>query len=140
MDVLDILAGHYYQTHSARYFNRLPESISYAATIEDMYKQTEAIGIDIDFEFVDPTSWRYKTLVSNMSDSNAADATIKTKDGEGMRVKGYILLDNGRLMQIISITEDTAAVQREAARIFAVPPGTDYVIRLVEIENPWGII
>ena len=140
MDILDIYTGRYYQTHSARYFNHLPESISYGATLEDICKMTDAIGSDIDFEFVDPTSWRYKTLVSNMSDSNAADATIKTKDGEGMRVKGYLLLDNGRLMQIISITEDTAAGQREAARIFAVPPGSDYVVRLVEIENPWGII
>lgn len=140
MDILDIYAGHYYNTHTARYFNRLPESISYGATLEDIYKMTDALGVDIDFEFVDPTSWRYKTLVTNMSDSNAADATIKTKDGEGIRVKGYLLLDNGRLMQIISITEDTAAVSREAARILPIPAGTDYVIRLVEIENPWGIV
>lgn len=96
-------------------------------------------GIDFDFEFVDPTQWRYKQLLQNLTDDNMASATIKTNTPLEYKPKSYIMLDNGRLCQMLSITEDTNAASREAALLFPVPVGTEYVIRLIEIENPWGI-
>jgi hypothetical protein len=103
----------------------------------DLYRLVN--GVDVDYEYVDPTEWHYKTLLSNLTETEAASATIKTTEPLKYNPRAFFLLDNGRLCQMLSVTEDTAAAQREAARLMPVPIGTEYVIRLLEIENPWGI-
>lgn len=138
MDFLDIMEGKYAKTHTGRYFERLPDTVTYPATIEDIYNLSE--GQDFDYEVVDPTAWRYKTLISNLEDTQAADATIKTCEALVWKVKKHVVLDTGRLMLIISVTEDVSAVEREAARLMPVPIGTEYILRLIEVENPWGLV
>ena len=137
MDLLDILKGKYYQTHTGRYFSKLPEPIMLITSVDDLYDLSE--GIDLDYEYVDPTSYRYKTLLNNLNDNETASATIKTKTELPYRVNGYIALDNGRLCSIISVTEDVSAAPREAARLMPIPQGTEYVIRLLEVDNPWEV-
>ncbi len=133
MDILDIYRGRFFQLHAGKYFERLPENITFLRTVEDLGKVEE--GLDFDFEFVDATSWRYKQLFSNVTESEYGGATIKSNEDLPWKAKGFVLLDNGRLYVITQVTEDTDAVPREAARIFPVPVGTDYVLRLVEVEN-----
>ena len=65
--------------------------------------------------------------------------TIKTKEHLEWRNNGYILTMDGRLCRIISVTEDVRAASLEARAMFAIPIGTEFVIRLVEVDNPWGI-
>ena len=65
MDLLDILEGKYYQTHTGRYFRKLPEPLLLVKTGADLYNIEE--GVDLDYEYVDPTSYRYKTLLNNVS-------------------------------------------------------------------------
>lgn len=137
MDFLDICAGRYFQTHTGRYFEHLPEVYTSITDYEQLYNVET--GTDVDYEYVDPTEWRYKTLLSNLTESKTASATIKTKEPIRYNPKAYFLLDNGRLCQMLSVTEDTQAAQREAARLLPIPVGTEYVIRLIEIENPWGL-
>lgn len=138
MDFLDILNGRYDSTHAGRYFERLPSTVAYPSTIEEVYALEE--GQDFDYEIVDPMTSRYKMLISNLSDSEAADETIKTRDERAYEAKKHILLDDGRLMMITSVVVDATAAQKEAARLMAVPIGTEYILRLIEVENPWGLV
>ena len=133
MDFLDILEGHYYKTHTGRYYEKLPEAITYATTVEALYELEG--GMDFDYEYINPTEWRYKQLISNLTQSDAADAAIKTCEAIDWRVKGFILLDTGRVCQIISVQEDVSAASREAARYMPLPVGTEYVMRLVEVDT-----
>jgi hypothetical protein len=133
MDFLDILEGRYYKTHTGRYYEKLPEAITYASTVEALYELEG--GIDFDYEYINPTEWRYKQIINNLSDSTAADAAIKTCEAINFKVKGYIMLDTNRICQIISIQEDVAAAQREAARLMPLPIGTEYIIRMVEVDS-----
>ena len=138
MDFLDICRGKFFQTHTGRFYEHLPTILSDGVKdTEDLYRIVS--GIDVDYEYVDPTEWHYKTLLSNLTETKAASATIKTTEPLKYNPRAFFLLDNGRLCQMLSVTEDTAAAQREAARLMPVPIGTEYVIRLLEIENPWGI-
>ena len=138
MDFLDICMGKYFQTHTGRYFEHLPQVLPDGIqSDEDLYKLESSR--DLDYEYVDPTEWHYKTLLTNLTESEMASATIKTNTDLKFKVKSFVLLDSGRLCQILSVTEDTAAAQREAARLMPIPVGTEYVIRLLEVENPWGI-
>ena len=102
-------------------------------------QQGDNPGMYFDYEFVDPTSWPYKQIIPNLSDDVYATATIKTKDALGFKDRSFVMLDNGRLCQIVSIIEDTRAAEREAVALFPVPVGTEYILRLVEISNDWGI-
>lgn len=138
MDFLDICRGKFFQTHTGRFYEQLPTILPNGVTApEDLYRLVT--GVDVDYEYVDPTEWHYKTLLSNLTETEAASATIKTTEPLKYNPRAFFLLDNGRLCQMLSVTEDTAAAQREAARLMPVPVGTEYVIRLLEIENPWGI-
>lgn len=134
MDILDIYHGRFYQTYSGRYFRRLPESITFLRSVEDLYKVED--GEDFDYEFVDPTAWNYKKLFGNLLENDYANATIKTQDAIDWRVTSYVVLEDGRLYTISSVTEDTMAAEREAARLMPIPVGTEYILRLVEVENP----
>ena len=138
MDFLDILEGRYYKTHTGRYFERLPGTVTYPTSIEQIYNLVE--GQDFDYDIVDPAAWRYKQIIGNLEDSTAADATIKSCEALEWKVKGYVVLDTGRLMLITQVIEDVGAAQREAARLMPIPVGTEYVLRLVEVENPWGLV
>lgn len=137
MDFLDLSKGKYYQYHTGKFFLRLPEAITNITKLADLYDLDE--GACFDYEYVDPTEWRYKQLLGNVSESKMAIATIKTKEPLPFKPKAYILLDNGRLCQMLSIVEDTAAANREAAILMPIPVGTEYILRLVEIENPWEL-
>ena len=134
MDILDIYNGRFYQTYSGRYFRRLPESITFLRSVEDLYKVED--GEDFDYEFVDPTSWNYKKLFGNLTELEYANASIKSRDALDWKVKGYVVLEDGRLYIISFVAEDTMAAEREAARLMPIPVGTEYILRLVEVENP----
>ena len=141
MDFLDICMGKYFQTHTGRFFKSLPNNsfINPESDSDKLYEIESTDAIDVDYEYVDPTEWHYKNLLGNLTESKAANATIKTKEQIPYNPRSYFLLDDGRLCLITSVTQDTQAAQREAARLFPVPLGTEYVLRLTEIENPWEL-
>ena len=127
MDILDILQGRYHQLHAGRYYDRLPHT-----------NQTYKEPILFEFEYVDPSSWSYRQLIANLVDTEAADVSIKTKD-KFFKVGKYITIE-GKLYKIVSVLQDHSSAARESAAFLPIPVGIDYVIRLVEMENPWGLI
>ncbi len=141
MDFLDICIGKYFQTHTGRYFKCLPNNtyIDPDNDSDKLYEVENTNAIYVDYEYVDPTEWHYKNLLGNLTETSAANATIKTKEPITFSPRSYFLLDDGRLCQVTSVTQDTSAAQREAARLFPVPLGTEYVLRLTQVENPWEI-
>jgi hypothetical protein len=134
MDILDIYEGRYFKTHTGRYFERLPENITFMKSPEQLGMVSD--GEDFDYEIVDPTTWRYKQLFNNVTDSEYGGLSIKSCDALPWRPKAYVATDDGRLYIITEVVEDTAAAQKEAARLMPIPIGTEYVMRLLEIENP----
>lgn len=137
MDYLDLMQGKYFQLQSGKYYKRLPTAVMPAA--ESAPQDPDTVGIPFDYETLDPTEWHYKQLLQNIIDAQGATLTIKTKSALDWRNNGYIAAMSGNLYRIISVTEDVRAASSEARALFAVPVGTEFVIRLVEIDNPWGI-
>ena len=136
MDILDIYNGRYYNTYLGTYYKKLPSPTLYTS-IEDLYNLET--GIFIDYEILDPASREYRTIISNLIDTDTMNVAIKTRDIEDYRAGEFIVLEDGNLYKILSVTEDTSAASREAARLFPVPLGTEYILRLLEIENPRGV-
>lgn len=137
MDILDILEGKYYKTHSGTYYKKLPETARFD-TPESLYKSE--VGVWFDYEIIDPSSWQYRNLLGNLIERDASFTTIKTCEALDFRAGEFIVADTCKLYQIYSVTEDTSAASREAARLLPIPIGTEYLLRLVEVENPRQIV
>lgn len=130
MDFLDILQGRYEQTYNGRYYKKLPTPAIDAS---------EAAPQPFDYEHVDVTEWRYQQLIGNLIVTDAANTTIKTRTSIKFTPNTHVALQDGNLYLITSITEDPRSVPKEAARIMVVPVGLEKVIRLRQVDDPWGI-
>lgn len=132
MDLLDILEGRYNQTYTGRYYAKLPTPSLLA---------TGAAPVYFDYEIVDPYSYQYTRLLGNIIDTDSASVTIMTRSSDISRsaVNKHIALQDGRLYLVTSVTEDPRSISREAARLMIVPRNVDKILRLKEVEDPWGI-
>ena len=136
MDYLDLMQGKFYQLETGKYYKRLPKATTPGS---GEMQDPDTVGIPFDYETLDPTEWHYKQLLQNIIDAQGATVTIKTKSALEWRNNGYIVAMSGNLYRIISVTEDVRAATPEARALFAMPVGTDFVIRLIEVDNPWGV-
>ena len=126
MDLLDILTPHSREVCRGTYYKTKP-------------KGTSDAGAPFSYEYVDPTSWHYQQLFQNVKVAEATTAAIKTKSAVDWKVGGYVKTQDGRFYLIVSVQQDYNAAPRQAFRIFGQVVGTDYVIRLTEKSEPWGI-
>ena len=126
MDMLSLLQPHPEQVFSGTYYAQLPNTPS-------------ATAATFDYNTIDPTSWHYQALFSQVIVAQSTSAAIKTKADLKWRVGGYIATQDGRFYEIIAVQEDFAAAPRQAFRLFSDVAGTEYVIRLSEKDNPWGL-
>lgn len=134
MDLLDFLYGKADKTFTGRYYERLPENISFATSVEDLYNMD--CGDDFDYEIINPNERHYKNLLGNLIESDSATLTIKSNEDLGYRIGAHILTQDNLLCMITSITDDLSAASKEAARVLPIPPATEWVIRLIEVDNP----
>ena len=130
MDYIDILQGRFMNTYAGKFYKNLPNPSGHA---------TFASGIFFDYQYVDTTTWHYQQLLSNVIDKESASVTVKTRENLDYSPGSCVSLQDGRLYLILSVTQDMSSAEKEAARIFPIPVGTEWVLRLVERENVWGL-
>lgn len=136
MDFIDILRGRFYATYSGKYFYKLPSPVNITRE-EDLYKIESAKPFE--YEYVDATSWQYKQLLANLVECEGATTAIKTTTPHEWKNGAFVILQDGRLFVIRSVTRDERESNVENARFMMIPRVTSYVIGLVERENPWEI-
>lgn len=97
-------------------------------------------GQTLYFDYVDPISKTYRTLFGNIiSDRKNGEIAIRTNTGLSYHQASYIVFSNGTCYQIIQTAEDYSRVSKEALRLWKNPVGVEYVIRMVQVPNPWGV-
>jgi hypothetical protein len=125
-DILDVLIPHPAEVFTGTYYATMPNS-------------PRESGVSFDYSTVDPTSWHYQALFSQVVVMQSTSAAIKTCDDLGFAVGGYIATQDGRFYEIISVQQDYSSAQQQAFRMMSVVAGVDFVIRLSEKSNPWGL-
>ncbi len=125
-DILDVLIPHQDEVFTGTYYEQMPNSPS-------------VNGVPFDYNTVDPTSWHYQALFSQVIVAQSTSAAIKTKEDLKWRVGGYIATQDGRFYELIAAQQDYAAAPRQAFRMLRDAAGTEFVLRLSEKENPWGL-
>ena len=126
MDLLDLTTPHAREVCNGTYYDSIPKDVN-------------VTGQPFGYEYVDPTSWHYQQLFSNVKVSEATTAAIKSKTPLKWRVGGYVRTQDGRFYTIIAVQQDYNAAPRQAFRIFGNAAGVEYVVRMTECDEPWGI-
>ena len=127
LDYLDFMKGKFNKTFAGKYFKDLPEP------------ENDVCHKPITYEIVQPGEKTYRQLISNLNDTRAVYQVIKTSLNYGFEPGEYILTAEGILSQIASVRDDFSAASSEAARLSVIPPGREFILALIQIDNPWGI-
>ncbi len=126
MDLLDLMTPHAREVCKGTYYPTKPKT----ATVT---------GEPFGYEYVDPTAWHYTQLFNNLKVSEATSAAIKSKTPLDWKVGAYVRTQDGRFYTVIAVQQDYNSAPRQAFRIFGNPAGVEFVIRLTEVSEPWGI-
>lgn len=125
MDYLDIINPKTKFTASAKYYSEPQDG-------------PETGGSSFNYEYVNPFSNTYRRLFSNIQ-SSAGEVTIRTNSQLNFEVNGIVVIQNGKAFKIIQVERDYQSAPKQSLRLFGTPVGTQYVLRLVFVPNPWGI-
>ena len=95
-------------------------------------------GARFNYEYVDPASRSYRRLFGNIQAFDAGETAIRTNDLFPWSAKGYFMTADESLYRITEAREDFSAAPKQAMRLQGTPLGTEWVVRGVRIDNPWG--
>lgn len=95
-------------------------------------------GAKFSYEYVDPSTRRYQRLFGNFQSFEAGEIAVRTNDILPYDAKGYFMTADGELYRVLQAQKDYSAAPKQAMRMLGTPLGTEYVIRAVKVQNPWG--
>lgn len=124
-DILDIMNPKTTFTATANYY---PEPVN----------GPDVGAQQFNYEYVNPFSNTYKRLFANIQ-GVAGEVAIRTDDQIKFKINGIVITQDRQAFKIIQIEKDYQAANKQVMRIFGTPVSTQYVIRLVSVDNPWGI-
>ena len=91
-----------------------------------------------NYEYVNPFSNTYRRLFSNIQTA-AGEVAIRTTDQLNFVVGGFVITQDGKAFSVLQVEKDYQAANKQVMRLFGTPVSVEYVLRLTEVENPWGI-
>ena len=101
---------------------------------------TLADGGDVfQYDIVDESDTSYSNILNNLQTEKSVQ-TIKTNDVCGFKVKGYVVTQDGLFWQITGILKKMVKPEnKQALRILKQTIETEYILRLIEVDNPMGL-
>ena len=123
-DLLDLLQGKTDKVFTGTWYPKRPNNV---------YDE----HADFDYEMVDPTERHYQTLLGNVINNDGATLTIKTNDDMGWKVGQFAALQDGNFYNVLSCSIDYQSASREAFRFLKDAVGVEFVLRLLQVDNPW---
>lgn len=124
-DLLSLFQGRGDKTLTGSYYDKTPLTPANAS---------EAF----DYEYIDGNSYEYKMIIGNLrADSNVA--VISTKDACKWKRNSHVVLQDGNLYVIKSIRPDLKNISKLSYRLHNVAYDVDYIVSLIEVDNPYGL-
>lgn len=125
-DILDLLNPHTQFALAGTYYSERPDG-------------PDVGGQPFNYEYVDPSTKTWRSLFANIQVS-AGETAIRTDDQLSFKTgNGIVRLQDGSWYTIEQKATDYQAAPKQAFRVLPVPVGTQYILRLVAIEEPWSI-
>lgn len=98
----------------------------------------EMSGQKFHYEYVNAYSKSYQRLFANVR-ADAGETAIRTDEFCDFRVNGYVVTQDGKEFRIQQVERDYTATPKQVMRLLGVPVSVHYLLRLIEVSNPWGI-
>lgn len=95
-------------------------------------------GKAFNYEYVDPSSRSYRRLFGTMQAFDAGEIVIRSNDLLPWDAEKYFMTADGALYRVLQAQKDYSVAPKQAMRTLGTPLGTQYVIRGVRVDNPWG--
>lgn len=95
------------------------------------------VAVGFSYDVVDPNDRSYSKVLDNLQ-ADIGTHTIKTNDYCGYEINGYVISHDDKLWQITSITT-VPTKNKQAYRYLKHAVGEEYILRLLEVQNPWGL-
>lgn len=125
-DFLNFIAQDSDEVLSGTYYEKIP-------------KTPDVSGVRFKYDIVDESDKSYAKILDNIKTEQAMQ-TIKTNDVCGFKVKGYIVTQDDDFWQITGIVKRVVVKKSKYALMFQKETSaTEFVIRLIGVENPWGL-
>ena len=124
-DILDVMNPHTQFTAKANYY-------------EEPVNGPEVGAKQFNYEYVNPFSNTYKRLFANIQ-GVAGEVAIRTQDQLKYKINGIVVTQDGQTFKIVQVEKDYQAANKQVLRLLGTPVSTQYVMRLVAIENPWSV-
>lgn len=126
-DALDILLPRSRFTAAGKFWPSRPDSL-------ELYES----GVQFNYEYINPASRAYRRLYANIQSHDAGEIAVRTNDILPFNAECFFMTADGKLYQIVDVQEDFSSAPEQALRLFGRPLGTEYLIRGVRVDNPWG--
>ena len=96
-------------------------------------------GVKFAYDIIDESDRSYATLIDTVQTDRAVQ-TIKTNDPCGFEIKSHIVTQDGNFWQITGMLKKLKPDKgRHILRYFKQAPETVYILRLIEVDNPWEL-
>lgn len=97
------------------------------------------VGETFSYDIVDEPRSAYYNILQALN-TTMTTQTIKTSDLHNIKVKGYCVTQEGGLYQIQEIIKQIKKPKTKyALRVIQTTIETEYVLRMVEVDNPWEL-
>ena len=125
-DFLSLLTVKSEETLKGTYYARRPLS-------------PEDAGVSFAYDILNEPRSSYANILGTLNTVTSTQ-TIKTNDLCGFKVKGYCATQDGGFWQIEEIEKRIVSKKsKQALRITKNTIETEYVLRMIEVDNPWGL-
>lgn len=124
-DILDIMNPKQRFTATANYY------------AEPMYSP-DVGAKQFNYEYVNPFSNTYRRLFANIQ-GTAGEVTIRTDDQLNFKINGLVITQDGQAFKILQVEKDYQAGNKQVFRLLGSPVSVEYVLRLISVDNPWGL-
>lgn len=133
MSVLDFLKESDDEFMTGYYYNYKPDP-------RHTFEQKQEEGREVfKYSQVSGQEKRFSTLLTNVR-ADTERYAIKTCDDVGFKIGGYVSTQNGGFWKIEDfICDEQTQGYEEALLLFRQSIKKEFVLRLIKVENPWGI-
>lgn len=125
MNVFDFMTEKSDDYFSGTYYTRRP-------------KTTEDKGIAFDYDLENDQT-QEKGQILNSLEVHSERMSIKTVERLKFRINGFVVSQEGEMWQIESMLSRPYKAEKQAYRTWQTPPRKETVLRLIKVQNPWGL-
>ena len=124
MDFLDILDVKTNEVFKGKYYKDRPETPADFAT-------------EFTYDVVDANDRTYSKVLNNL-EVDRGTHSIKTNEYLDFKINAYVITQDGLMWQITSV-QTIPSKNKQAYRYIKRAVGEEYVLRLIQVDNPWGL-